>query len=612
MKLEYDGRIAALTSSASKVVEEFSEGGNFTVWFLGGETKLRLSLINNLPTVVNHGEIGVRLDEAADRIEDELSNIDEQVLSQDEDRLAWSASLIADRSPYAGDLQLNAARYLVIQETLSDGGRHLFFVDDLQTAQAFSHSAGLNGFSLKNDNLPKTKSILIQALRARVSALTQHFGKRKILDKLRRRKPIRWNDLGACDVLILDWAGEETFDAKAPNKNASHLARMPEILRNAGCKVGFLANPLSWTQCFSKIAYNACSAFDPVLMVSEAQSYSSIIRGAWVSWRMKKRLSNKVRLGGVDLSPIFEMEKEKDLQRTQTTMAFTYSEIGRFLAEHGVQPKVILYPYEHQGWERSFIIGIRKYLPMARIVAYQHAPFASRYIGFFPSRSEIEAKMLPDQLILMGKLYPKLFAQKGFPIERLSVGGSLRYENASNNIKEKDTKTGWVKDKTILVGTSIDYDETLDLTIKSALVALDLPDTKLIVNFHPVVDKNFKTGIQEKVSQFLGTEAVNIEFSNNKIQDLLPGVDVLLYNNSGTVFDALSIGVPSVYVPLEGAVSYDKVPNHLSRRVTTVSELKAEMQNIFSSKEVFQPDISVGGSIGAVDEKEIVRVVTGK
>lgn len=100
------GHVAVLNQYFADVLEAQDDGQGFTVWAMGGDAKLRLDLIDQLPDGVTLGDFGSRLDDAADRLARDLLDLDAQVLSREEDRLAWSASLIGDRSPYAGDLQL--------------------------------------------------------------------------------------------------------------------------------------------------------------------------------------------------------------------------------------------------------------------------------------------------------------------------------------------------------------------------------------------------------------------------------------------------------------------------------------------------------------------------
>lgn len=611
MNIKSYGLIASLSASFRDVLEEFSNNGGGVIWILGGDSKFYLELVNAQTSNLKIGDLGSRLDAAADLIEKELLNIDSQVLFRDEDRLAWSASLIGDRSPYSGDLQVNVARYLVMQDILQEGGQHLFFVEDNVVAGAFDKTARSNGLYVKCFAAKKLPSATFGALYARASALKLYWQNSRRLKRARKKTPPPWDKLQSCDVLIIDWVGEQSFNSKGQTSTVGNMARMPEVLRNAGLKVGFIANPLSWTQDYSKISKNICEAFDPVVGIDECRSLMSVILGAFSSWRMSQHLKKYIQMCGFDISPLFEFERIKDLHRTQSTLAYTVSYVGKLLKTNGVKPKVIVYPCEFQYWEAALLDGIRKHLPETRIVGYQHAPFPARYLGFYPSSREIKSKYLPDNFILMGERYKNLYIKKGYPTELLSVGGSLRFESALGKIKNLTPDLKQKSTKVILIGTSIEFFESLDLVMKAGQVIKNLPSVSIIVNFHPVVDDAFRAEIHKALLLVLGDEIDRVELSRDKIDDIIIRADVLLYNNSGVVFDAMFVNVPSVFVAVDGNLSFDRIPANISRRATNSDELGIILTDIFSSNGIRNFDTSVGGCIGPVNEKIIVSSIIG-
>ncbi|MBT4889506.1 MAG: hypothetical protein HON65_08140 [Rhodospirillales bacterium] len=611
MKTQNCGCVTALVSSTLEVVKDFSVAGDLTVWFLCSNVEPRLDLIEKLPATVTVGELGSKLDDAADRIEHQLLNIDEQILGSEDDRFAWGASLIGDSSPYATDLQRNAASYLVAQDILASGGRHLFIVESDNLAWAFSQTALRNGVMLECRVKPRTPSRIFAGLHSRLSMIRQYWRESRILKPIRRNCPLPLKKLRDCEVLIFGWAGEQTFQSNKQNSQFGHLTRMPQVLRNAGLKVGFIANPLGWTQDYTKIVKNVASAFDPVLLTCDTKSLGAVLRGAWTSWKMNRRLKKDVIIAGLNLSPILELERYKDLQSTRPTSAYGYREIGKFLVDHGIKPKVIVHPYERQGWERAFLTGMREYLPETRVVAYQHAPISARFISLFPSEADIESKRLPDQMITMGSYFFRLFESRKFPLERLSMGGSLRYETALSTAEKMTTKSTSQKNGIVLAGTSIDLDEALDLVGKAALALRALPEVRLVVNFHPVVSNDFKARVESFVKKIAGSVAKRVEFSNAGIQDLLPDASVLLYNGSGAAIDAILQGVPAVYVPLGGTISADKIPDHLTIHAANEAELQVVLQKLLLSEDVEKRDRSIGGILAEVDEDAIVKAVLG-
>lgn len=603
------GRIAVLNQYFIDVLEAQSGGQRLTVWVMGGDARLRLDLAEQLPDGVTLGDFGTRLDDAADRLTRYLLDLDAQVLANEQDRLAWSASLIGDRSPYAGDLQLNAARYLVMDELVRGGGHHLFFVEDDIIAQVFEQMAQTNGLPVtwRGSKLKPPKGVEI--LRARASALKAYWRQSRVLKKLRATHPAPWAELATCDVVLVDWADANSFNTNGETSRSGNLARMADVLRKAGHKVGFVANPLSWTQPFEAIAENVVQAHDPVVMIDECRTTGSIVRGALATWQMGRRLKSATfKALGLDLSALFELERVKDIIRPQSTQAYSLVDVGMTLAFNGVRPKAIVYPYENQGWERALCEGVRRHLPDTRLVAYQHAPFAARYIGFFPPSSDINAGRLADQLVVMGERFAALFKDYGWPQDRLYMGGSLRFEPALDNPPERAKGDG----KTVLAATSIEFGEALDLVVKVGAAVQRIANARLVVNFHPVVDQDFRDGVRAGLVQVVGEDVLDrVEFSDARAAELISQAEVMVYNNSGAVFDACFCGVPTVHVAVDGRLSYDKLPGQVSRRATDGADLHFLLNEILAGASTGVPDLSVGGMIAPVDETVIVRAVRG-
>ena len=52
----------------------------------------------------------------------------------------------------------------------------------------------------------------------------------------------------------------------------------------------------------------------------------------------------------------------------------------------------------------------------------------------------------------------------------------------------------------------------------------------------------------------------HLEFVEGSAQTLLEKCSMLIYNSSGTVFEAARLGIPSIYVGSNGGLDLDKVP----------------------------------------------------
>jgi hypothetical protein len=601
--------LLVLLNNTKDVIEHIKSKGLCTIWILGGSTEDILALENQIPSNAVLGEIGQEINRQADYVETQLLNVEDQLLCGSANRVAWVASQIADRSPYVGDLQLNIARYRVMEKILRHNGNHIFLIGDQETAIALWKTAKLNNISLDLHGFDAKKKIsfFLGIMRARASALKTYFSQKRILQSLRKNsKRDIWSELRVCDVLLLDWAGENSFDHDRPTDVTGNLERMAGVLRRHDLKVGFIAHPLSWTQEFNKIAGNAIAAFDPVVVLNETRTLCSVIKGCWRSWWMNIRLNRVLKVGGKDVSALYCLERLNDLKRPQSSLAFSYIDVAKTLSKHSIHPKAIVYTFENQGWERALLMGIKEYLGNTKAVAYQHGPFSERYISFFSSEQTLRNKELPDQVILMGPIYKKWFLQRGIAEKKICVGGSLRFEKVQGTEKKWDGHPT----RTILCCPTLDFDQALDLTIKSAKAIRDIENTKLLINFHSVVDEDFREKLKSHLKDYLGSEYARVEFSRERAITLFEQANLVVYNTSGVVFDAVMMGMPVVNVIVDGQLNYDKLPQSIGKKVFSIDELRQAIEEILDPSYVPpKPDKTVAGCVAPVNEKVIVEAI---
>ena len=70
--------------------------------------------------------------------------------------------------------------------------------------------------------------------------------------------------------------------------------------------------------------------------------------------------------------------------------------------------------------------------------------------------------------------------------------------------------------------------------------------------------------------------------------------------------------MPTVYVAVDGRLSYDKAPDGTSQHVLGGNDLHNLLMGIFKRPSRRLPDMTVGGIIAAVDESAIVTTVIGQ
>ena len=565
-------------------------GSPVTLWYLGEQAERFLALPGWGSDTVSTGDMGTRLNAYADDVETALMSLDDQVLGVEADRLAWEASLVAERHSTLNELHLDIARFLHLEACLKAGGSHVFLVDDPRFGEALAKAGRANGLSVNWTGKPTSGPSMVAIARSKMSALKTALHRRSALKTARQNAPADWSALKDCDVLVFDWAEAGMFEPGAEISQTRSLYRIPKVLEKGGHKIGFVFSPITWNQPFAAIAETVCAAASPAVFVDECRTLGDVLRGIWASLRLKSHLSGRFTYDGLDLSAFVDLILEADTQTAQPSLAYSYSGVARTLAQKGVRPKAIFHPYENQGWERALDAGFRQWLPQTKIVAFQAVPFPKRYISFFPSPTDIQTGRIADRLICMGPHFADLFTQHGFPASRISIGGALAFEDAFKAANEKTSPEASSAFKTVLCSTPIKYSDALNLCEKVVTAAETVGGIKVVINFHPTVNQAFRDDIKTAMQSHHADMADRIVYSKERGRALLAGSDAMFFNISGIVFDALIFDVPAYYVSIDGKVSLNKVSETLAPELLSVDQICDVLSDLKTPKPIDPTD----------------------
>ncbi|CAK0754329.1 hypothetical protein WCLP8_2590001 [uncultured Gammaproteobacteria bacterium] len=423
-----------------------------------------------------------------------------------------------------------------------------------------------------------------RVIEVRWQALRTGIANLAVLRVLRHAHPLPVAALRACDVLIMTWAGERTFPSSGIKDNDVYFGALPGLLREGGLKVGYIANPLFWMSPFPAIAENCAAAADPVLITEDCLNARDLLAALVRSLRAPFPGGKRLRLEGLDLTALARREVWIERSKWRSGQAWLRLNVGRTLHRHGVAPKAVIMSYEGQPWEKMVRAGLRRHCPDTKIIACQVSMFGAPYLSFYPSRAEITQGRSPDRLWVSGEYYADLFRRHGFPPERLDVIGAVRYQTFLDHLLSlaADGAADGVSPNrtdglTVLCTTSIEYQESLELVHKTALAVAALGQGRVLVNFHPVTDQAFRQRLKTAVAALVGVEPDWLDYVDGGVQALLARASVVVYNSSGTAFEALAAGVPTIYVGRDLAIDQDKIPDAVAVRCRSVEELRARL-----------------------------------
>jgi hypothetical protein len=565
--------IAALDQAR---LAELARGGPFTVWFLGSSFSRFSELRTHLPSGWSMPVPGPLLNGIADRLRDLVIDLDAHIQPRGLTRLAWDASLVGERGPLASTLMLHLARFVTFVEAICQPGRHLVITDDiafgrllLSEAQRRAEDVGwlapAGSFQLW-DHIRAAGELVarsLEGLRRRASVVRRFLMRKAELAWLRRRYPLPLQALRRADAIVFVWGRADTFSENGPLVREFNFGRLPDLLKQAGFGVGYLAYPLTYVARFAAIANNALKAKDAVALIEDFIPWWAIIPAALSGLSLPRRVG-RLSLLGIDVTAVLRMEARRDRRLAASTEAQLLAHVGRGLARRRIRPKLLFYLYEAQPWEKMLALGMRKDMP-TRVIGVQHAPFAWNYISFFPSHRDIEDGRWPDLLLTAGRGYADWFRDAGVPPARLKPLGAVRYENI--------VSPPLPREPAVLCCTGIEFDEAVELAVKAAAATEDT-GIPLIINFHPVTDETWRTRLRDAVTKTVGALADHVTYSVLPMRDLLEQVDVVVYTTSAACFEAVQAGRHAIYVGRDLVLDYDKLPNDIAVRCRSVDELR--------------------------------------
>src|SRR5262245_1406475 len=504
----------------NKSIDALAKIGPFTVCYLAGSFARYARLREALPAGWSMPVPGPALNAAASRLRDAVINLDAQARPATLNRLAWDATLLAERGPLTSTLMLNLARLVVFVECVGRPGQHLVVVEDYEFGRLLLREAVRRGWDagwlrpgtaldLRQRAIAGRESLArgLDGARRRASAVRRFLTHKAQLAWWRRRRPQRLDELRRADVLLVVWGRADTFPPGDLLTKEFNFGRLPDRLRESGLLIGYLAYPLTYVAPFRAIVANSVAAREPVALIEDFIPWWAIIGAVLTGLRLPRQVG-RLEVLGIDATEVLRLEARRDRRLSVSVEATLLAHVGKGLARAGIRPKALLHLYEAQPWEKMLAHGVRGHLPSTRIVGVQHAPFARNYLSFFPSRETLKVGVFPDLLLTAGEAYAQWFQEAGLAPDRIGVVGAVRYETTAR----EPTPRG----RAVLCCTSIEVDEAIELATKAATAVQGL-DVPLIINFHPVTDEAFR----DRVRNAVGNASDNIVFSPKPMRELL-------------------------------------------------------------------------------------------
>jgi hypothetical protein len=337
-------------------------------------------------------------------------------------------------------------------------------------------------------------------------------------------------------VLLVTWLDGRSF-AENGGYTDPHFGPLGAMLAERGLRVVRLAKVLlhaGFEQTVRAMLATGERAAFPDSYLSSADWRACEQRVA----RFTAAIPDSTRVGGLPFTGLAR-EYACDHVRAQVD-ALSHEVLIRRMAQAGVCPERIVFPWEGHAWEQVLTRAVHEHMPGCRVVGYDNLNFSSLALSLYPSADEVGIRPLPDVVVTNGPTFSDVLRASAFPGERIRTGCALRHPHLWNAPVPGARREGFV-----LAAGSIDAGQTIELLRKASAAFGD----ELLARLHPACDAR----------RIRAALPATVRYSDEPLSELLGRARMMLYTYSVVPYEALAAGTPPVFVRSESMLDLDQL-----------------------------------------------------
>ncbi|MCW7497035.1 hypothetical protein ND860_10890 [Leptospira levettii] len=249
-------------------------------------------------------------------------------------------------------------------------------------------------------------------------------------------------------------------------------------------------------------------------------------------------------LNGVKITNYLNRSLLKDYFLLRSFEAYVEKYVCAELIKYN--PKVFMYVYENQSWEKVCCMILKK--KKVLLVGYQSSGFSSIFLNFFPTKKDMEQFFFPDLLFTVGENFKNYLLKHGnysFPVE---VFSALRFDYDFEGdfyiVKEPNLEIL----RKILYAFPVQI-EQYEILLNDLIEVFGSSEIQVDLKFHPLYNLNDLKNIKYLPDNFCIVNDLDMDklsdvydcviFNDNSfgIEALIHGVMAFEYNRFGNFYD---------------------------------------------------------------------------
>ena len=547
--------------------------------YLGSNSTVLYSLKPILNRMGDFVCLGQSFNDTAARIREEFLNFDSILDLKAEDKLSWSLTHLAEKSPISSPLFGNVCAVLTSLEFISGAQRdQVLVVDDwfvaFFVATVAEQELGLQvTLNCENgENLKGSSFRTLRAIRRHQKEQARELNKRQ-QDNLVIRK--QWvADLrseseidtasypAAIDTLFVVWTNSATFPSQIDAGKEAYFGDLPLELGGRS-EIAYLVNPIDWVEPLGDIYGTVINSkhAKQCLFLEDCIEQESFLEEAEKSIDYHLKRKGHWTLGGIKLSSLISDAFYREKAESPQARSLQFYFVARFLALRGTRVKRVVFPYENQPWEKALRLGFERWMPQTRVVGYFHTAASEFWLSSYPGETNLRENNIPHEIAVPGQYWHDRLEQNGFPASKLRIWPAFRFSYLHHD-PESATGGPGVASETIttLLALPINKEAATELLIKSLRVFGSNEHFELSVRFHPKA--GFNSGLMMELLPLSGMTELpeNISVSSGPLSEDLERAQLVIANGTSIELQAMRKGIATLCLLSEHSLDMQMLP----------------------------------------------------
>ncbi|MDD5680408.1 MAG: hypothetical protein PHI59_04110 [Candidatus Omnitrophica bacterium] len=500
-----------------------------------------------------------------------------QISTLQKDKVLWYSSRVPSKSS-SQMAMFNQYVYIKFIESYAvSGGNHLFLADDLQLLANLKRFR-LPGIEVQGRIAPDYMKMALK----KITGGWQFF--KYFFYWLVFRLFLSSGNPKKGDILLHSFIDSRVF-SKLPGYNDPYFGGLEDFL-NKNAQNVFRITPLFVDFIY---AFKLKKYFKNISLLLSYLKPADFFRIFFTRMSIERGLPAGSGIKDKELLDFLLKNEEKNENETNGFQAYLfYYYCYRNLAEKLPDGASVIYTFENQPWEKMLNLALSKNF---KKIAYQHMTIPINWLDYHVSVFE-KNMPLPEVILASGRIWLD-FLRNYYSSCQIEDAGAIRLKYIFSAGKERPLR----KTNTIVVALSIFPEVTIALQrqVLACLATGEFSEYKFLVKPHPY---SWRSALLTK--EFLKYD--NCELTGKDIKLLLEDCCLLVTSASTVAFEALSLGVKTLYfipetisIGLEYFIrEYLEIAFADNFKEKLLTALKTTEYPVFNVKEFFSPaDYSV-------------------